>query len=51
MKTFNEEEREKLLEEMAKLEEFREDLIDIATILMRQSEESRPYEEFVEELK
>lgn len=40
-----------VIERLLKDPKFREDLLDISLILERQSEPSRPYEDFAEELR
>jgi len=44
-------ERRAFVERLVQDEEFREDLIDVSLFLERQGEPSRPYEEFVDELR
>ena len=45
------EEKRAVVERLLKDPAFREDLLDIALILQRQNEPSRPYEEIREELR
>ena len=45
------EERQELLTRVAKLEEFWQDLEDVADVLRSADEESRPYEKFADELR
>jgi len=44
-------EKEELLKKLAEDEDFWEDIEDIATIIAREKEISRPYQEFYKELK
>ena len=51
VKVFNEQERQQFLEALAEIDELWEDMKDMFLILSRGDEPSRPYSEFVAELK
>ena len=44
-------ERQAVIERLLQDSRFREDLLDISTILARENEPSRPYEDFANELR
>ncbi|GEM_PF-1231288 len=51
LSTLSKADRRKLLEELCADPDLREDLYDIRTLLQRKGEPTRPYDEFVQELK